>query len=128
MQQLFDIAAPALLAQNARSERSNDITDIDGEITEVICAYRGKDGLKCAIGHIIPDSIYQEKMEGRAVLELYTTYADFRTLISDEWDNELLTFLDKLQSVHDNYEPQKWRSALSDLACDFNLNLMSIYK
>jgi len=127
MQQLFDIAAPALLAQNARSERQNLLSETDDSV-EVICAYRGKDGLKCAIGHIIPDSIYNEKMEGRAFLELYTHYESVKNLISPEWDNDLLTFLDKLQSVHDNYEPNKWRSALSDLACDFNLNLMSIYK
>ena len=121
MQEIFNIAAPALLAQDARSFRKNALSE-DDETVEVICAYRSTDGLKCAIGHIIPDSIYREEMEGRAVLEIYTEYEDFKNIIGSEWDSQLLTFLTRLQEVHDNYEPFLWSMVFRDLAADFNLN------
>ena len=34
------------------------------------CMYRGEDGLKCAIGHLIPDERYHNDMEGTYFGEL----------------------------------------------------------
>lgn len=95
---------------------------------ELVCAYRGDNGLKCAIGHVIPDSIYTADMEGRAVMEVYTMYPEFKTLLTGEgeWEVNMASFLEALQSVHDNYEPNKWDQALRDLADDFSLNTDSI--
>lgn len=31
------------------------------------CRYRGPDGLKCAVGHLIKDEYYSEEMEGKSI-------------------------------------------------------------
>lgn len=128
MQQVFDIAAPALLAQGKESMRRRNPDAEDDFSIGLVCAYRGDNGLKCAIGHIIPDSIYNVDMEGRAVMEVYTMYPEFKTLLTGEgeWEVNMASFLEALQSVHDNYEPNKWDQALRDLADDFSLNTDSI--
>jgi hypothetical protein len=38
---------------------------------EDICAYRTDDGLKCAVGCLIPDDKYNEDLEGRSATVVY---------------------------------------------------------
>ncbi len=33
----------------------------------VVCMYRGPGGVKCAVGHLIPDANYKNRMEGQPV-------------------------------------------------------------
>jgi hypothetical protein len=55
-QELYDYIVEAIVKQGRPSVGDNDR-----------CLYRGPDGLKCAAGHVIPDSMYSEEMEGNAV-------------------------------------------------------------
>lgn len=59
------------------------------------CLYRGPDGLKCAIGHLIPDEHYWKEMEGKTVYTLMDTYPNLNLSTMN------LGFLDSLQTIHD---------------------------
>lgn len=60
------------------------------------CRYRGPNGLKCAIGHLISDEEYDPNMETHTVRELKYCLLN---LIQGE---EMLEFLADLQCIHDN--------------------------
>ena len=51
-QKVFDKVATHLLMQNEKAMRTEDI-----------CAYRAEDGLKFAIGILIPDHLYLNRMD-----------------------------------------------------------------
>lgn len=58
-----------------------------------MCKYRGPDGLKCAVGHMLSDEEYKPEMENVGVKSLVTLYKlDF------SYD---ITLLRALQSAHD---------------------------
>ena len=57
-QEIFDHAATVILKQGGRSVRT--------QRGNVVCCYRGKGGAMCAVGALIPDSLYSKKMEGQA--------------------------------------------------------------
>jgi hypothetical protein len=83
------------------------------------CAYRGyiRDGdgqiidtLKCAVGHIIDDDIYDDQLESQTVDN--THVIDAVKLSCENWkvtDNSL-GMLKVLQRIHDMIEPEKWES------------------
>lgn len=72
----------ALLKQGKKSVDHNDM-----------CKYRGPDGLKCAVGHILSDEEYSPEMENLGVQLLAKVYE-----IDFGCD---LTLLSALQSAHD---------------------------
>jgi hypothetical protein len=56
-QELYDYIVKAIVKQGRPSVGDNDR-----------CLYRGPDGLKCAAGHVIPDSMYSPvRMEDKSV-------------------------------------------------------------
>jgi hypothetical protein len=59
-QELYDYIVEAIVKQGRPSVGDNDR-----------CLYRGPDGLKCAYGHVHPDSMYSEKMEDCTLAELH---------------------------------------------------------
>lgn len=73
------------------------------------CLYRGPNGLKCAVGALIPDELYKDSMEGSnvgsmTVGKLFVDYTNEEgyTSISDKiFDSPLISVLEALQSVHD---------------------------
>lgn len=65
-----------------------------------MCAYRGTDGNKCAIGLLIPDELYTPEMEGHTVRALVKAFPFLRGVLSIENDEDL-EFLTKLQITHD---------------------------
>jgi len=58
-QELYDYIVEAIVKQGRPSVGDNDR-----------CLYRGPGGLKCAYGHVHPDSMYSEDMENSGVLQL----------------------------------------------------------
>ncbi len=118
-QEIFDTVAKHLLTQNRQS-----VTLI------CTCLYRGPEGLKCAIGCLIPDELYKPAIERHPVFSLickperlgYTQQqqADLAKLGFTK-DNEL--FLTRLQKIHDNYKPEEWHACLKTLAKIYNLSL-----
>lgn len=61
------------------------------------CAYRSDDGLKCAVGCLIPDEIYDPKMETFDILRLMVEWETLPAFFC----SENIGLLIKLQSAHD---------------------------
>lgn len=77
------------------------------------CVYRGKDGLQCAIGCLIPDETYRPELEGQlaGAEDILAAINVPRTLgnVSDE--ERLLIFL---QRTHDLHPPEEWAERLAE--------------
>lgn len=117
MQEIFDKAATHLLRQNARSL-------IGGHTSR--CAYRGQDGLKCAVGALIPDRFYFPEMEGGGVqsFEVQDTlrYAGVLPLNHFEGQTSIDLLVD-LQCLHDRTPVVGWKMQLKDIAAEFGLHM-----
>lgn len=113
-QEAFEAVYKHLLTQMERSSVPNQ-TCIGSES----CKYRGPRGLKCAIGCLIPDELYDPSIEGVSADDL--SDRGFRPLFSGV--NTAL--LQRLQDVHDDNEPGSWRGALVDVAEQFGLRVPS---
>lgn len=107
LQEIFDKIAKHLLTQNKQSK------DEKGH-----CFYRGPDGLKCAVGAIIPDKDYDMKFEGLAVGD--TPIKTF--FIDSGYSNKEILLLKELQIIHDAGRPSCWKNRLSDLALKYSLS------
>jgi len=82
-----------------------------------VCAYRGDNGLKCAIGALIPDNEYIPEMEGNLIIDNFRrgfippSLAGFE----DIW------LLSSIQSVHDNEDVSEWENGFRRVAHVYNL-------
>lgn len=106
-QEIVDLVVPSLLKQNMRS------TMVTGNAQH--CAYRGKGGLKCAVGFLIPDDIYDKSMEGLEVRDIREKYPQLENVFV----HNLL--LSKLQFAHDYHYPDKWKEELKIICVEFEL-------
>jgi hypothetical protein len=106
-QQLFSKVAKHLLTQKKRSMDPHE---------KGMCAYRGKNNLRCAIGALIPNTRYWGGLEGLGV-----EYTEIKEAAGLQPDNYELAA--KLQSLHDLTPPSRWLSALRRLATDCNLQM-----
>ena len=104
-QEAFDRVARHLLTQRARSMDSAGMA----------CAYRGANGLKCAIGCLIPDARYRPSFEERTVGEPEILAAAGLTASQER-------LAEALQRVHDIWEPDAWSHRLTRLAGEFGLD------
>ena len=102
-QVVFDKVAEHLLTQKERSEYSANYQ----------CLYRNPKGLKCAAGCLIPDSDYNEEMEGKSWSRLVSSGIVPHT-------NYYL--IGRLQRVHDVFDPIEWLNKLHELATEMNLD------
>lgn len=90
------------------------------ESSTATCAYRGKEGKKCAIGALIKDEFYNPEFEGHAFGNHTTVQAVERSLgteitVGDE------SFLRRLQRLHDGVSPSQWEQHLKEFATKNNL-------
>lgn len=108
LQKTFDKVAAHLLTQNQKA-----IT-VDGR-----CKYRTDDGLKCAVGCLIPDDVYGPLLEDKSILYLLTAYPELKDIPEI---NGFAMFLTELQHIHDNYRVEEWYSQLKSLAEEYELN------
>lgn len=117
LQSIFNQVAEHLLTQNARSLYGG---------TSTICAYRGGNERKCAVGCLIADKHYHRKLEGdgfghlpvqRAVRQSIDPH-DLMT--AADWD-KTQDLLRTLQKLHDSLEPEGWPKCLDGIATEFNL-------
>jgi hypothetical protein len=98
-QEVFEFVAQHLLNQNQRCMNNGK------------CAYRGEDGLKCAVGVIIADDEYDPVFDMVSDSAIQCLVRDKRIKVSDHL--ELLTML---QSIHDTYPEFQWEDKLKSLA------------
>jgi hypothetical protein len=96
-QAIFDKVVGHLRMQGCRSIFSDTLRS---------CAYRGKEGRKCAIGVLIEDSEYAPWMEGRPLSDIVVNE---RCPISlRERLDPHQVFLSHLQMIHDSKEVNEW--------------------
>ena len=112
-QEAFDIISTHLLTQNERSSEKSNFYSQQLES----CLYRGPNGLKCAIGCLIPDEKYNLDMEGMTLRQLTKSYQDLKILFEEIPENLLVA----LQTVHDYRNPNQWRRCLKAIAKQHNL-------
>lgn len=125
-QQIFDKAVTALLKQN---QRSGDPGSYAG------CQYRGPNGLKCAVGHLIDDACYQPLMEGRSIPSPKALAAHQDTSVRKSLDALMAALacsnidhasswelLSDLQNTHDTNPIPDWAESFRAIAAKFSLS------
>ena len=105
-QEVFDFVVKHLLTQN----KASNLYDENGLLLG--CAYRGKDGMKCAVGCLIPDHLYDENMESN----------DYETVMNKYgFSSAHHEILSKLQTIHDMSYEDEWKEDLEVMANEFDL-------
>jgi len=97
-QQVLDAVAEHLFKQGKKS-----VDDRSG-----VCRYRGRDGLKCAVGGLLTDEEYYPEMEGHTVG--YIEYILPQRLVAH------LELIRSCQHIHDDHPVDSWPSELRALA------------
>lgn len=110
-QEIFDKVYSALINQGEPSVNGG------------VCAYRGANGTKCAIGHMIPDDLYDPEFEGKTIHGMYN--ATLESIFQVDNINPYLTFLSDLQRAHDitlNYHGlEAWKRQMRLIAESYDL-------
>lgn len=109
-QEVFDTVACHLLTQGRRSTSRRGL-----------CRYRGEDGLRCAIGCLIPDELYDSSIEGLGV-RLAVGSTSLYTILEEVGVVEHLNLLSALQAVHDDRAAEGWWLELVEVAEWFGLS------
>ena len=110
-QQMFDFMLNHLRSQGGPS--TSDPTEED--IGESVCMYRGDNGLMCAIGCMIPDSMYDDSLEGESVnicLRRVGVSLDFTT------ESFLGTAQNELHDDLPDWSPDEFLTSLEENAID----------
>lgn len=102
-QQAFDIMVSHLRAQQCRS--ADEIRT---------CLYRGPNGLKCAVGVLIPDDQYSPAFEGWRVSEILDKVPALH--------GSNFKLLRDMQIVHDVWHVEKWEECFAKVARMHNLS------
>lgn len=122
IQEVFDRVVKHLLTQGNTSFSPNGSN----------CAYRGVDGLMCAVGCLIPDNLYNPLMDSDndefgfpkdidGIVEHFGLESLFDFKVTDRSEEDFISLLADLQSMHDMRPPSTWESRLKLLATDHNL-------
>ena len=113
-QDIFNIAANGLLKQGKQSASGDK------------CLYRGPDGLKCAIGMLIPDELYEDAFEGNSASKPSVRKALVKAGVPNTVGYK--DFLDNLQDVHDDHQTGDWECELVNFAHHYDLNPLPMYE
>lgn len=104
LQQAFDKAYLGLKAQGFERSHENEV-----------CLYRGPDGKKCALGHLIPDDQYRHDMEGRGVGWILRNFPEALPL--ELHNDRTMRDLRRLQQCHDlSGSPEAMKARLHQYA------------
>lgn len=108
-QEVFDKVVKHLLTQKARA--------VVGDPDNQSCRYRTAEGLKCAVGCLIPDDMYSIGMENNSIGSLLSAFPRVDQLLEGV-DYNLLA---DLQCIHDGDEPEKWHRLLRGVGERYHL-------
>lgn len=92
------------------------------------CLYRNEYGLKCAVGALLPDDIYDpsmdigEKGNSLSVEQLVYHYPK----VAELFKNVDIELMSSLQLIHDGYDTIKWETELRCLSKDCGLSFPDI--
>ena len=108
MQLQFNIIVRALRKQKSKAM---------GFYPDYRCAYRGANGNKCAIGHLIPDELYDSCYDEMLVEEdVIIALAKKGLFIRSD-------FFARMQRIHDNCAPDQWEAEWAVAAHKFDLTI-----
>ena len=107
--EVFEEVKAHLLSQNAPSTNGK-VKD------EFMCMYYNKDGFKCAVGCLIPDYLYDPILEGKLVG--HDSVKSVLKTAGYEITNSYIELYEKLQDIHDNYDPEEWKEELALVEAD----------
>jgi hypothetical protein len=110
-QEVFNKVRDHMLKQNERS--TNDTGH---------CAYRGDNGMMCAAGCLIPDELYNDKMDidgGVSWGSVCLRYPKVESTIST--DPNVHSLISHLQGTHDSVSVERWPEALKNVALEHGL-------
>jgi hypothetical protein len=113
LQNIYNRVRDHLLAQGERSMRT-----VRGYGT--LCAYRGDDGRKCAVGALISNEAYSIDLETRGACDGGVVMA-LRASGVDTDAAATMSLLRELQRIHDGESVDAWPKALRDAARHFGL-------
>lgn len=111
LQQAFDKAYLGLKAQGFERSHKNEA-----------CLYRGPDGKKCALGHVIPDEHYLPEMEHDSAFAVVEQYPEVVPVgLRGDWGKRALH---RLQRCHDQaLDPEDMQRRLVHYAEDWGLTV-----
>jgi hypothetical protein len=117
----YEVSAQAIWERVANHLLQQGMASLSNETAT--CAYYGRDGLKCAIGILIPENEYTPTVEGQPILNLFDRYYCPPTLYKMRQFRELMC---DLQRLHDkdflgNLRPQ-WYVDLINVGRQYNLD------
>lgn len=107
-QEIYDTVKKHLLTQMAKS-----VHPVEG-----YCMYRNPNGLKCAVGCLIPDELYDLEMD-TAGKGLSVILQNFSLPL---WMRENIGLLLDLQRLHDGSEVRRWVNEVQTVAHTYGLN------
>lgn len=113
-QEIFNRIAVHLLSQKDRS--------VDDSVDDYQCVYRGPGGIKCAIGCLITDDAYTDKLENNNIYDYKVQSALIKSGVIDRADASVIDFLARMQEIHDDTDVVDWKRALIALAKKFKLD------
>lgn len=109
-QQLYDIIVAHLRKQHARSQNPSGST----------CLYRSPDNLKCAVGALIPDEVYDPEMESSLHTLIYYKGNFLPEALRLEFSANF-DLLERMQEIHDKTNVDDWEDAFKKVAKRFGL-------
>lgn len=118
-QEIFTQVADHLMEQDQRA----------WDATTSAYAYRTADGLRSAVGCLIPDELYHEDLEGITICDIIRPGSGAELLTSTLLASgipatvEVRDLLIDLTFIHDHREPIMWPDDLSKLARSYGLTV-----
>ena len=105
-QEIYDYVCEKLWEQGITSIMDNDKHDKNSIFhTPIICAYRGNNGTKCAIGFLIPDELYDVKFEKKSISDSLVLIISNRNATLGKFIKDNILFLSDIQcNLHDSFE------------------------
>lgn len=89
------------------------------------CLYRGPNGLKCAVGGVIPDEVWEklggDSLNSEAIDNGNRAMLEILTASGIPTDRTMMTVLASCQSTHDTLGPGMWKQSLSHCATNHGL-------
>lgn len=105
-QETFDTVVAHLRGQNKKA-----VDSATGE-----CRYRASEGLKCAVGCLIPDEEYNSTLESCSIGSLC-----HENRLPPSLRQHDFSLLADLQVIHDHYSVDAWEERFEDLAKECGL-------
>jgi hypothetical protein len=116
---VMDYIVSNLLKQGEKSQESLFDYETETWSSGGDCSYRSfirddqgtvMDELKCAVGHIIDDEVYDDQLESQTIDNPHVIEAVKASCVNWEITDNSLGMLLILQRIHDMIDPEKWES------------------